>query len=95
MNYSQGYHDAARILKHLVAMGAIEEAGADEYCPNGFARVLTVERYSDALPLMTRRFTKGILALPEFLKKNNYRNPTSATDTAFQLGHSLELNFFG
>jgi hypothetical protein len=33
-------------------MGAIEEAGAGEYCPNGFSSVLTLERYSDALPLM-------------------------------------------
>lgn len=43
----------------------------------------------------SRRFTKGILALPEFLKKNNYRNLTSVTDTAFQFGHGLELSFFG
>jgi hypothetical protein len=37
----------------------------------------------------------GILALPEFLEKTNYRNPTSATDTAFQLGYKTDMGFFG
>lgn len=37
----------------------------------------------------------GILALPAFLEKTNYRNPTSATDTAFQLGYKTDMGFFG
>ncbi|KAJ5625074.1 Winged helix-turn-helix transcription repressor DNA-binding [Penicillium lagena] len=84
----------ARIMKHLAAMGAVEETGADEYSPSGFSRVLAIERYNDAFPLMTGRFTRGILALPEFLKKNGYRNPTNPTDTAFQLGYDTDKGFF-
>jgi hypothetical protein len=42
----------------------------------------------------TRRFTRGILALPEFLKKNSYRNPTNPTDTAYQLRHDTDKGFF-
>ncbi|KAJ5960860.1 Winged helix-turn-helix transcription repressor DNA-binding [Penicillium vulpinum] len=84
-----------RLMKHLAAMGTITETGYNEYCPTGFSKTLTVERYSDAFPLMTRRFTKGIMALPAFLKKNNYQNPTSPTDTAFQMGYETDMGFFG
>ncbi|KAL4920630.1 S-adenosyl-L-methionine-dependent methyltransferase [Aspergillus aurantiobrunneus] len=84
-----------RLMKHLAAMGVITETECDEYCSTGFSKVLTVEKYSDAFPLMTSRFTKGILALPAFLEKTNYRNPTSANDTAFQMGYDTEMGFFG
>ncbi|KAJ5843574.1 uncharacterized protein N7525_001315 [Penicillium rubens] len=84
-----------RLMKHLAAIGTISETGYNEYCPTGFSKVLTVERYSDAFPLMTRRFTKGIMVLPAFLKKNNYQNPTSPTDTAFQMGYETDMGFFG
>ncbi|KAL2801702.1 hypothetical protein BJX63DRAFT_426569 [Aspergillus granulosus] len=99
-----------RIMKHLAAMGVITETGRDEYSATGFSKVLTVEKYSDAFPLYmfvdppkctatnkcwTSRFTMGILALPEFLEKTNYRNPTSATETAFQLGYKTDMGFFG
>ncbi|OQE29095.1 hypothetical protein PENFLA_c004G01297 [Penicillium flavigenum] len=84
-----------RLMKHLAAIGTITETGYNEYCPTGFSKVLTVERYSDAFPLMTHRFTKGIMALPAFLKKNNYQNPTSPTDTAFQMGYETDMGFFG
>lgn len=39
-------------MKHLAAMGAIFETGPDEYSPTGFSKTLTVEKYSDAFPLM-------------------------------------------
>ncbi|KAL3441960.1 S-adenosyl-L-methionine-dependent methyltransferase [Aspergillus insuetus] len=84
-----------RIMKHLAAMGVITETASDEYRSTGFSKVLTVDKYSDAFPLMTSRFTMGILALPEFLEKTNYRNPTSVTDTAFQLGYKTNMGFFG
>ncbi|KAL4887226.1 S-adenosyl-L-methionine-dependent methyltransferase [Aspergillus karnatakaensis] len=83
-----------RMMKHLAAMGVLTETGHDEYRSTGLSKVLTKEKYSDAYPLMTSRFTKGILALPEFLEKTNYRNPTGATDTAFHLGYNTKLGFF-
>lgn len=35
------------------------------------------------------------MALPEFLKRTNYQNPISPTDTAFQLGYGSDMGFFG
>lgn len=40
-------------MKHLAATGTIEETGHDEYRPNGFSTALTVESYSDSIPLMS------------------------------------------
>ncbi|BCS20287.1 uncharacterized protein APUU_20719A [Aspergillus puulaauensis] len=84
----------SRLMKHLAAVGVITETGHDEYRATGFSKVLTGEKYSDAFPLMTSRFTLGILALPAFLEKTNHRNPTNATDTAFQLGYKTDMGFF-
>ncbi|KAL3462053.1 S-adenosyl-L-methionine-dependent methyltransferase [Aspergillus heterothallicus] len=84
-----------RIMKHLAAMGVITQTGSDEFSSTGFSNVLTVDKYSDAFPLTTSRFTQGILALPQFLEKTNYRNPSSAIETAFQLGYKSDMGFFG
>jgi hypothetical protein len=39
-------------MKHLAAMGVITETGCDEYLPTSFSKMLTVEKYSNAFPLM-------------------------------------------
>ncbi|KAL4802204.1 S-adenosyl-L-methionine-dependent methyltransferase [Aspergillus unguis] len=83
-----------RMMKHLAAMGVITETGLDEYTTTGLSKVLTGEKYSDAFPLMTSYFIQGIHALPAFLKQTNYRNPTSATNTAFSLGNNSDMTFF-
>ncbi|RAK75872.1 S-adenosyl-L-methionine-dependent methyltransferase [Aspergillus fijiensis CBS 313.89] len=83
-----------RLTKHLAAMGVLLETGKDSYQPTGFSKTLTEQKYSDAFPLMTTRFTQGFLALPAFLAQTRYANPTSPTETAFQLGHRTSLNFF-
>lgn len=84
----------SRLLKHLAATGVIHEAGPDQYSRTGFTMAMCLEKYSDAFPLMTRRFTAGIHALPAHLKKNNYHNPANPTDTALQLGFNTDLHFF-
>ncbi|PYI28156.1 S-adenosyl-L-methionine-dependent methyltransferase [Aspergillus indologenus CBS 114.80] len=83
-----------RIMKHLAAMGVLLETGKDTYQPTGFSKTLTEEKYSDAFPLMTTRFTQGFLALPTFLAQTNHTNPTNPTHTAFHLGHNTTHSFF-
>lgn len=38
--------------------------------------------------------TAGVEALPAYLKKTNYRNPSDGSNTAFQLGFRTSLHFF-
>ncbi|OJJ43620.1 hypothetical protein ASPZODRAFT_169288 [Penicilliopsis zonata CBS 506.65] len=84
----------ARILKHLAAMGVIKETGADEYCSTGFSKTMSIERFSDAYPCITGCIAAGCLALPEYLRKNGYRNPSDGHDTPFQLGFRTDQHFF-
>ena len=41
-----------RLLKHLAAMGTVQETGLNEYKLTNFSRVLTAPKYSDGFPCM-------------------------------------------
>ncbi|ODM14728.1 hypothetical protein SI65_09917 [Aspergillus cristatus] len=84
----------ARLLKHLSAVGVVDETGPDEYRRTGFSITLGVPRYSDAYACMTGCITDGVLALPAYLRKNNHRNPTNGIDCPFQLGFRTDSHFF-
>ncbi|KAK2756215.1 hypothetical protein FQN54_005623 [Arachnomyces sp. PD_36] len=84
----------SRIMKHLGATGVVAEAASDSYRPTGFSNSLTIQKYGDGFPCMTSCITDGTLAIPEFLRKNGYKLPTSGKDCAFQLGYKTDLHFF-
>ncbi|GAM39457.1 hypothetical protein TCE0_034r11023 [Talaromyces pinophilus] len=84
----------SRILKHLGAMGAIYEVGPDTYQPTNFAKTLTIQKYGDAFPCMTDCINSGVLAFPQWVKKNGYQAPTDGKNTAMQLGFHTDLHFF-
>lgn len=50
--YRRANRTAARILKHLAAMGVITETGPDVYRRTGFSTSLISQRYSDGYPCM-------------------------------------------
>lgn len=39
-------------MKHLAAMGVVEECGPDEYLPNKLSRTLSLDKYADGFPCM-------------------------------------------
>ncbi|KAJ5115004.1 hypothetical protein NUU61_000763 [Penicillium alfredii] len=84
----------ARHLKHLGAMGVIIETGPDEYRRTGFSTLLSLQRYSDGFHCMTACATAAIHALPAYLKKNGYCNPSNGKDCSFQIGFNTDLHFF-
>ncbi|PYI00143.1 S-adenosyl-L-methionine-dependent methyltransferase [Aspergillus ellipticus CBS 707.79] len=84
----------SRILKHLAALEVITETGPDEYTATNFATTLSLPRYAGSFPALCHWFFPGIYALPEFLKKTGYRNPSDATNSAYQLGHHIDEHFF-
>uniref|UniRef100_A0A093VD22 Demethylsterigmatocystin 6-O-methyltransferase n=1 Tax=Talaromyces marneffei PM1 TaxID=1077442 RepID=A0A093VD22_TALMA len=79
----------SRILKHLGAMGAIYEVGPDTYQPTNFAKTLTIQRYADAYPCMTDCINSGILAFPQWVKKNGYQAPTDGKNSAIWMDHGF------
>ncbi|KAL4887927.1 S-adenosyl-L-methionine-dependent methyltransferase [Aspergillus ambiguus] len=84
----------SRILKHLGATGVITETGPDTYRGTNFSHTLSVEKYADGYPVIAKWFYPAIFAIPEFLKKNNYCNPTDPSNSAFHLGHNTEKHIF-
>ncbi|PWY82953.1 S-adenosyl-L-methionine-dependent methyltransferase [Aspergillus heteromorphus CBS 117.55] len=84
----------SRISKHLAAMEVITETGPDEYTATNLSTTLSVGRYADAFSLLSHWFFPAIYALPSFLQKAGYRNPSDITNSAFQLGHQTEAHFF-
>ncbi|PLB37615.1 o-methyltransferase [Aspergillus candidus] len=84
----------SRILKHLAAMGAIEEVGPHEYRRTGFTQAMCSTRFSDSFQCMADCITAGVLALPAHLKKRDHQNPADGQHCAFQDGYKTKLGFF-
>ncbi|KAK6838832.1 hypothetical protein RU639_000482 [Aspergillus parasiticus] len=87
-------HLLGRLLKHLAAMGVVTETGPDEYCRNGLSTALGMTRYSDAWQSTPVSLHSAIHALPAWLEKNDYRNPTDARNIAFTMQYNTDLPFF-
>ena len=76
-----GYVD--RLLKVLVADGYVEETGAGLYRANGVTKVMADYNFQG---LISEQFEIGLatsLALPDWLKKESYKEPTKASKTVF------------
>ncbi|EHK20943.1 uncharacterized protein TRIVIDRAFT_24027, partial [Trichoderma virens Gv29-8] len=84
----------SRLMKHLSAMGIIEEAGPDQYRSNNMSLVLSAEKFAAAFPYMRRGSILGILQLPDYLAANNYINPTDLTNGPFQFANKTSENWF-
>ncbi|KAJ1715841.1 O-methyltransferase [Aspergillus flavus] len=87
-------HLLGRLLKHLAAMGVVTETGPDEYCRNGLSTALGMARYNDAWQSTPVSLHSAIHALPAWLEKNDYRNPTDARNIAFTMQFNTNLPFF-
>ncbi|KAJ5180400.1 Winged helix-turn-helix transcription repressor DNA-binding [Penicillium capsulatum] len=84
----------ARVLRHLGATGVLTETGPDEYEGTAFSTALGDERFSDIFPLFADRLGKGVSAIPEHAKENNYQSPARASHTPFQKAFQTEKDFF-
>ncbi|KKY22658.1 putative hydroxyindole o [Phaeomoniella chlamydospora] len=76
----------SRLLKHLAAMGTIEESGVNEYKLTNFSKCL-------AMPNATG-VTNSIYKLPEYLAKTGFRDPDNAVDGPFQFAFDTSDHWF-
>ncbi|PWY70297.1 o-methyltransferase [Aspergillus sclerotioniger CBS 115572] len=83
-----------RIMKNLNAVHAVTETDRDEYISNNFTRTVANTRYADAFPTITGTTSPAITAIPEFLRKTQYQNPTNGLVCPFQQGFRTEFSFF-
>ena len=72
-----------RLLRYLVAIHAIGEVGVDSYIANNVTRNLTVPRLEAGINHTYDLVDTATMALPSFLAKSKYWNPTDPMDCAF------------
>ena len=83
-----------RLLRYLVATGMIGEADADRFEATNITRNLTVRNLEAGINHCLDALGPAVLALPEFLHKNGYQNPSDLRHGPFQDGHRTEDTLF-
>lgn len=83
-----------RLLRYLVAMHAISEAGVDIYLANNTTKNLIVPQLEAGVNHTYDLVGTVTMALPSFLAKNNYQNPTEPKNCAFQEGFHTQDSLF-
>lgn len=83
-----------RLLRYLVAIRSIGEAGVDTYVPNNITKNLIVPRLEAGVNHTYDIVRVATMALPSFLAKSKYQNPTDPNNCAFQEGFNTRENLF-
>ena len=83
-----------RLLRYLVAMDAIGEAGADIYVSNNVTRNLIVPQLEAGVNFTYDVVGAATMALPSFLARTKYQNPTDPKICSFQDGLRTQQNLF-
>ncbi|KKK23147.1 hypothetical protein AOCH_002289 [Aspergillus ochraceoroseus] len=84
----------SRILRHLAAMGTIQETGLDEYQHTNLSRSLATDKYGSGFSWIAQGVIPTIYHLPKYLKENGFQNPTDPKDGPFQHAFGTSLHWF-
>lgn len=83
-----------RLLRHLAAMHAIDEASVDSYVANNVTNNLIIPPLEAGINHAYDLVGTATMALPSFLVKSKYQNPTDPKDCAFQEGFHTQDDLF-
>lgn len=83
-----------RLLRCLVVIYAIGEAGVDSYVPNKVTKNLIVPQLEAGINHTFDVVGFATMALPSFLTKTKYQNLTDPNNCAFQEGLHTQDNLF-
>ncbi|KAM0701687.1 hypothetical protein Q7P35_010596 [Cladosporium inversicolor] len=84
----------ARTMRHISAMGYIEETAADEYKPTNFSRSLAIPIISDGYPCIAGGAIAALSKFNLFAAKTGYAEPSDAENSPYQYAYDTKLNFF-
>ncbi|KAI2768756.1 putative O-methyltransferase [Daldinia loculata] len=84
----------ARFLRHLSAMGYVEETGADEYAPTNFTISLCIPIISAGYPLLSGGILASNIKFHEYIKKAGYEVPNNMLSGPFQYAYDTDKNLF-
>ncbi|KAI1214680.1 S-adenosyl-L-methionine-dependent methyltransferase [Annulohypoxylon truncatum] len=84
----------ARLLRHLGAMGYVEETDVDEYKPTNFTKSLTIPIIYAGYPVLSGGLLSANNLFHEYLRQNGYKTPTDLSDGALQYAYKTKNNMF-
>ena len=83
-----------RLLRYLVSVATIGEVGVDSYVATNVTRSLSVPKIAAGVDHVCDSIAPCILALPNFLRKTKYQNPTDLAHCPFQDAFSTTDTMF-
>lgn len=83
-----------RLMRHIGAMGYIEEVAADTYKPTNFSSSLTIPIIGDGYPCINGGLAASLSKFPEYSMKNGYQTPSSISDGSLQYAYDTTNNMF-
>lgn len=85
----------SRILKHLAAVGAITETGADSYTPAPLTAAIAQEAmYRDIAQIAFQMHQVSYAQVPKHLRETGYQNPTDPTSCPFNAAFKTAKPYF-
>lgn len=83
-----------RLLRYLAATGMIGESDVDRYEATNITRNLTIPNLEAGINHAYDTLGPAALALPDYLQKIGYQNPSDQKHAPFQDGHRTEESLF-
>lgn len=83
-----------RLLRFLAAIYVIQEDGEDKYSANKISKYLSIPNIAAGVKHTFDTNGPAYMALPDFLERIKYQNPTDSGDCAFQIGHNTKEPLF-
>ncbi|KAF2833250.1 S-adenosyl-L-methionine-dependent methyltransferase [Ophiobolus disseminans] len=83
----------ARLLKHISAMGYVQETGSDEYAPTNFSTALTIPIIGDGYPCLAGGALRSGLHFHEYMENTNYATPNAELGP-YQDAFDTKMNMF-
>ncbi|KAK0100041.1 hypothetical protein ONS95_013145 [Cadophora gregata] len=82
-----------RLLKLIAVEKFVQETGPDTYTANDVTRSIALPGPQGAIEDMFHS-ARTLAALPEFLEKTKYANPTDKDNSPFKYGHQTKQHYF-
>ncbi|KAF6819265.1 hypothetical protein CPLU01_13068 [Colletotrichum plurivorum] len=80
-----------RLLRHVCAMGHLEETARDEYKLTSFSKSLSLDVIGDGYFALLGGIGRSPIEFYKFLRATNWRNPTDAAQTAMHAAYGTDL----
>ncbi|CAJ2511317.1 Uu.00g069420.m01.CDS01 [Anthostomella pinea] len=83
-----------RLLRYFQSQDIVSQPSVDGYRTNNVTRVLGSSGYGTSLLFFVKVMAPAVMAIPDFLKKQGYKDPNGVTPGAFHLGHRTDMHPF-